>query len=334
MNRPMTILALLVLASATAAEEPVTVIYAVPAGTSPGAVVHRLRAFREWGAFEGSEALRSPFGTIQAAQHSETGHVRIHVDEPPDEALLASLDAIVKRCYLAYREARLRVIGEEIERWRAETRKAQQRLREVRERLEDLFRTGEGVLGREKALAANAERIEELRRRTVDAGIEVAVIDATLRALRHRIARRREDGREAVLAPLREQLRRLRESGLGESHAGILRVQQKIREAETGPLPDDALLDALVDRLADLEVEQIATEERIKALSEAHRSARELGIRILRAVDLDAYRTYELGGAIEDEEFARETLRLHEEEAATLKSDALPRRVVGRVKRR
>jgi hypothetical protein len=290
-------------------------------------VVHRLRAFRDWEALEGSEALKSPFGTIQAAQLSETGHLQVRLERPPGEALLTTLDEIVKRCYLAYREERLGEIGEEIAHWRQETTNAERRLREVRTRLEDLYRTGEGVLGRERALAANAERVEELRRRRVDAGIEAAVIDATLRVLRDRVARRRVAAREVVLAPLREELRRLRESGLGDSSPRVLRVHQAIRTAEVGPLPDDALLDALVDRLADLEVEQIATEERIRALVEAHEAARELGLRILRAVDLDEYRMNRLNPAEQDHEGARETLAMNERERAALMSDAMPRRV-------
>ncbi len=79
-------------------------------------------------------------------------------------------------------------------------------------------------------------------------------------------------------------------------------------------------------------MEQIATEERIKALSVALRSARELGGKLLEAVDLSEYRRKELRMAEEAVEGYRAGLDHLDSEFRALKSDAMPERI--RVKRR
>ena len=325
-----TILALLVLATTVAGAA--TVSYSLPDGVDANKIKLRIRHFTGWSEIANSDALRSVFGSILAQTVPGRSQIQVTMPNGLDETHRAALDAVVLRCYADYRRDRLPEIPGLVEATRTKLETAVKHARGVRTAMVEIFRSGRGVLDRDRALAANAERIEELRRRTVDVRIELAVSRALVPGIEKAILDHRtrlEVQREELIA---KQQKRLDESGLGREHPAYADHLARVRKLRREPL-DDEETEQLSRKLADMVVEQISLEERIKAVTQALADERERGVGILEAIDLTEYRRTKVIDADQEVSFSKDYLRRLEDELKALKSDATPQRI-SPVKRR
>jgi hypothetical protein len=321
MRLTMSVLLITLLGASTLATG--SVVYDLPEGTSASTVRELMEKSAALASVADAKAWAKLLNGVAGSSHS--GRIEICL---PEETDLDVLDAIVAAAYGEYRRIRLPVVPALISRQRKIAAKAQARAEEAREQMKSLFLRGTGVLDRDKALSLSTQRIEEFRSGIVDARIELAVLGARLGALRTRVKAREEMLREDPVQRLLQEFRDFRtRTGLGPNDSRSKAFEKQIEEAKKRPLPDDSTLATLRLRVIDVEVEEIATEERVKALTLAMMKETDRGLRLLQAKDLTAFRERVVWPAEDAESRANKDLADLELELSGLKSEDMPRRV-------
>jgi len=292
MKTALTILALLALAgSVTAGTEQFT--WVLPPGADASAVKTLMEGSKDlWPEGEDAAAWAK---AIQSSRRS--GALRSRIDywlEVPDGADVGVLDEFVAACFHRYRLWRLPVLPALIDLSRMEVRTKEHEAWLIRAEMHGLLVSGAGVIDREKTLAASAGRCEDLHRRIADARIEAAVLEARIRAVRMQVKGRREHleamRAERVAAMEADLDRRIERKELSPSNRKQGEHREEIEHFRRQPIPEDDLLASFIRTAADLEVEQIGTEERVKVLARSLEEEKRRSLALLDAKSLEDLR--------------------------------------------
>ena len=269
--------------------------------------------------------------TSGVMQWAQSGRIDLTLSVPAD-ADIGVLDQIVERFCLRYRDKRLSVLPSLIEMKRLELGTASRMCDGLRSEMGKLLEEGGGVIDRDRAVAAAAERAEDVRRRVIDARIDMAVVEARIRGVRLAAEQRRaelQQLREEHIKRLKEEILYLQNEGYigGPNSPSYVEKTKEIDRQARQPLADDEQMTAFLRAAADLEVEKIVGEERVLVLTRAFEDERQRGLELLSATDLEHFRQTRLSPAEWELRARTDELAVLEAELRGVRSLTAPQRV-------